>query len=222
MRLNSLSSLKVTIVVLTVSLLSACGFHLRGDYSVPEELNKISVTSYDQYSTFTRMMKSQLRMNDVEIVPPAENTPNLHIISEGVGERTLSLYQGSQKTGPRAAEKELTFKARYRVTIPDLGSKTFSTSVTRSYLDNPLTALAKSVERDMIEDEMRKLATSQILRQMARLKANIAADSMNLEKLEQVQVKELEKQYNIKNIEIEDVEITPTSEEESTLSESAE
>ncbi|OED69053.1 luciferase [Vibrio splendidus ZS-139] len=217
MRLISLSSLKVTIVILTVSLLSACGFHLRGDYSVPEELNKISVTSYDQYSTFTRMMKGQLRMNDVEIVPPAENTPNLHIISESVSERTLSLYQNT-----RAAEKELTFRARYRVTIPELGDKTFSTSVTRSYLDNPLTALAKSVERDMIEDEMRKLATSQILRQMARLKANIAADNMDLEALEHVQVKELEKQYNIKNIEIEDAETVPTSEEQSTLSESAE
>ncbi|MEZ8287803.1 LPS assembly lipoprotein LptE [Vibrio sp. 10N.237.312.B06] len=202
MRLILLSSLKVTIVVLTVSLLNACGFHLRGDYSVPQELNKISVTSYDQYSTFTRMMKSQLRMNDVEIVPPAENIPNLHILGEGVGERTLSLYQNT-----RAAEIELTFYASYRVTIPELGDKTFSTSVTRSYLDNPLTALAKSVERDMIEDEMRKLATSQILRQMARLKANIAADSMNLEELEQVQVKELEKQYNIKNIEIDDVEV---------------
>lgn len=216
MRLISLSSLKVTIVVLTVSLLSACGFHLRGDYSVPEELNKISVTSYDQYSTFTRMMKSQLRINDVEIVPPAENTPNLHIISEGVGERTLSLYQSTL-----AAEKELTFNASYRVTIPVLGSKTFSTSVTRSYLDNPLTALAKSVERDMIEDEMRKLATSQILRQMARLKANIAAGSMNLESLENVQVKELEKQYNIKNVEIDDVEIDPSTEEQPELSESA-
>ncbi|MCG9552811.1 LPS assembly lipoprotein LptE [Vibrio sp. Isolate32] len=216
MRLISLSSLKVTIVVLTVSLLSACGFHLRGDYSVPEELNKISVTSYDQYSTFTRMMKSQLRMSDVEIVPPAENTPNLHIITESVGERTLSLYQNT-----RAAEIELTFYASYRVTIPDLGSKTFSTSVTRSYLDNPLTALAKSVERDMIEDEMRKLATSQILRQMARLKANIAADSMDLEALEHVQVKELEKQYNIKNVEIDDVEIEPNTKEQSELSESA-
>ena len=216
MRLISLSSLKVTIVVLTVSLLSACGFHLRGDYSVPEELNKISVTSYDQYSTFTRMMKSQLRINDVEIVPPAENTPNLHIISESVRERTLSLYQNT-----RAAEKELTFRASYRVTIPDLGAKTFSTSVTRSYLDNPLTALAKSVERDMIEDEMRKLATSQILRQMARLKANIAAGSMNLESLETVQVKELEKQYNIKNVEIDDVEIDPSTEEQPELSESA-
>ncbi|MFA0079520.1 LPS assembly lipoprotein LptE [Vibrio artabrorum] len=210
MRLISLSSLKVTVVVLTVSLLSACGFHLRGDYSVPEELNKISVTSYDQYSTFTRMMKGQLRLNNVEIVPPAENTPNLHIISESVAERTLSLYQNT-----RAAEKELTFRASYRVTIPEIGSKTFSTSVTRSYLDNPLTALAKSVERDMIEDEMRKLATSQILRQMARLKATIAAGSMEHEALENVQVKDLEQQYDIKNIEIDDVESTSSSTDQS-------
>ena len=203
MRLISLSSLKVTFVVLTVSLLSACGFHLRGDYSVPEELNKISVSSYDQYSTFTRMVKSQLRMNNVDIVAPTSKTPNLHLLSENVNERTLSLYQNT-----RAAEKELTFNASYRVTIPELGDKTFTTSVTRSYLDNPLTALAKSVERDMIEDEMRKLAASQILRQMARLKANIAANSMNIEDLEEVQVKELEKQYNIKN-----VEVTPSSTE---------
>ena len=44
-----------------------------------------------------------------------------------------------------------------------------STSVSRSYLANSLTALAKSVERDMLEDEMRKL-TDQIIRQLACLK----------------------------------------------------
>ncbi|QOU28989.1 luciferase [Vibrio coralliilyticus] len=170
MRLFSISTIKLTSVLLAASLLSACGFHLRGDYSIPEDLDTMSLTSYDQYSTFTRMMKAQLRMSEIEVVPPSDNTPNLHLVNEGTGERTLSLYQNT-----RSAEKELTFRASYRVTIPELGSKSFSTSVTRSYLDNPLTALAKSVERDMIEDEMRKLAATQIIRQMARLKADIAA-----------------------------------------------
>ncbi|WP_394250783.1 LPS assembly lipoprotein LptE [Vibrio profundi] len=196
MRLISLSSFKVTVVILTVSLLSACGFHLRGDYSVPDELNTISVTSYDQYSTFTRMVKGQLRMNDVNITAPSSNTPNLHLLGENIEERTLSLYQNT-----RAAEKELTFTASYRVTVPELGDKTFTTNVTRSYLDNPLTALAKSVEREMIEDEMRKLASIQILRQMARLKANIEANEMNLEAQEQNQVNAMEKQYGIKTVE---------------------
>ncbi|MCG9581746.1 LPS assembly lipoprotein LptE [Vibrio tubiashii] len=206
-RLISFSSVKLTSVVLMASLLSACGFHLRGDYSVPEELETMSLTSYDQYSSFTRMMKGQLRMSEIDVVPPAANIPNLHLLSEGVGERTLSLYQNT-----RAAEIELTFRASYRVTVPDLGDKTFSTSVTRSYLDNPLTALAKSVERDMIEDEMRKLAASQIIRQMGRLKANIEAGTMLSEEEQEALLKVEEEQYRVKTFYAEDAQGNVTSE----------
>lgn len=174
MRFTCSSFLKLSLVFLSATLLSACGFHLRGDYDVPDELSKLSITSYDQYSSFTRIVTRQLRMNEIEIVQPADDVPNVHLISEGISERTLSLYQTT-----RAAEKELTFLASYRVTVPDIGTKTFSTSVTRSYLDNSLTALAKSVERDMIEGEMRKLAATQIVRQMGRLKASIQAGTMD-------------------------------------------
>ncbi|ENM5763350.1 luciferase [Vibrio mimicus] len=172
-------TLKWSLLVLMTSLLTACGFHLRGDYDIPQELSSMSLTSYDQYSTFTRMVHRQLRLNKIDLQSPAENIPNLHLLSESTGERTLSLYQNT-----RAAEKELTFRASYRVTVPNLGSRTFTTSVTRSYLDNPLTALAKSVERDMIEDEMRKLAASQIVRQMARLKADFERKTLDDESIE--------------------------------------
>ncbi|MGB5805365.1 MAG: LPS assembly lipoprotein LptE [Vibrio anguillarum] len=203
MRQISSYSLKLSLIVIMSSLLSACGFHLRGDYSVPEELNRVSVTSYDQYSTFTRMVKNQLRMSDIEIVSPSETVPNIYLIGESVGERTLSLYQNT-----RAAELELTFNASYSVTLPELGMKTFSTSVTRSYLDNPLTALAKSVERDMIEDEMRKLAATQILRQMARLKADIAANEHQLEQQENEQQRTDQQAYEINTVESEPSQFT--------------
>ncbi|EKO3370080.1 luciferase [Vibrio fluvialis] len=205
MRLTLPSTFKLSLVVLTATLLSACGFHLRGDYDVPEELSTMSLTSYDQYSTFTRMVKRQLRMNEITVVQPAEDVPNIHLLSEGTGERTLSLYQNT-----RAAEIELTFVASYRVTIPNLGEKTFSTSVTRSYLDNPLTALAKSVERDMIEDEMRKLAASQIVRQMARLKANIQAGTMDEQS--EVQAAESNQDYIINTTETQVAPSANTSE----------
>lgn len=191
MRLTLSSTLKLSLVVLTASLLSACGFHLRGDYDVPEELSTMSVTSYDQYSTFTRLVKGQLRLNEIALVSPGKDIPNLHLQSESISERTLSLYQNA-----RTAEKELTFRASYRVLIPELGEKSFSTSVTRSYLDNPLTALAKSVERDMIEDEMRKLAASQIVRQMARLKASIQSGHM-----EDPQQSKAESDYQVQTVE---------------------
>ncbi|CED70817.1 rare lipoprotein B precursor [Aliivibrio wodanis] len=169
-RLLSLFSLRTTII-LTLSLMtSACGFHLRGDYLLPEELHEISLSTFDQYSDLTRNVQKQLRMNGIRQVAPTALTPSLNLISESIGERTLSLYQNS-----RAAEKELTYNVKYSVLIPNHDIKTYTTTVNRNYLDNPLTALAKSVERDMIEDEMRTQASEQILRQMARLKADDAA-----------------------------------------------
>ncbi|CAM3578345.1 LPS-assembly lipoprotein LptE precursor [Vibrio aerogenes CECT 7868] len=182
------------LIVCLSMLLTACGFHLRGDYDIPESLNRLSMTSYDQYSQLTRMIKNQLHMNEVRIVPPAENTPNLHLMSEAISSRTLSVYQNT-----RAAEEELTLKVTYQVTIPEIGARQFVTSVTRSYLDNPLTALAKSVERTMIEEEMRQLATSQIIRQMARLKSNIKNIEQN----------QPETQQNIPTIKITTNELVP-------------
>nr|WP_105900984.1 LPS assembly lipoprotein LptE [Vibrio gangliei] len=152
---------------------SACGFHFRGSYLLPDEVSTISVSSFDSYSQITRDVKNQLRFNGVDVVPPASDVPNLYLISESdsdnSSDRTLSLYQNS-----RAAEKELRYVVSYRVTVPGYDPKTFRVNITRSYLDNPLAALAKSVERDMLWDEMREQAAEQIIRQMARLKAQLA------------------------------------------------
>lgn len=177
-RMLKTSLFKLSILITLSSLVTACGFHLRGNYSVPEELQTLSVTSYDPFSVLTRSVQAQLRLNHIKIVEPSSKIPNLHIINESIGERTLSLYQNT-----RAAEKELTLNTSYRVTIPNIGEETFSTSVTRSYLDNPLTALAKSVEQDMIKDEMRTFAAAQIMRQMSRLKAEIEKKEQSMSKV---------------------------------------
>lgn len=158
---------RIVVVSLLSILLSACGFHLRSDYSVPDQLNTLSLSSYDQYSTLTRMMEAQLRLNEVHLVEPSASVPDLKLLSETESSRTLSIYQNT-----RAAELSITLTVAYQVTIPDIGTKRLSTSVTRSYLDNPLTALAKSVEKGMIVDEMRRITVSQIIRQLARLKTD--------------------------------------------------
>ena len=49
----------------------------------------------------------------------------------------------------------------------------------------------------MIEDEMRKLAATQIIRQMARLKADIEANELEMESKE-AQLKTEKEQYRIK------------------------
>ncbi len=168
------SLIKLPLVLVLAGVLSACGFHLRDEYSVPEELHTMSFTSYDEYNQLTRHVRSQLKLNKVDLVQPSSNIPNLHLIGATIDERTLSLYQNS-----RAAEKELTYVVQYRVTIPEHGSTNYTTTVNRNYLDNPLTALAKSVERDVIEDEMRLQAAKQMMRQLGRVRAEYESDAVN-------------------------------------------
>ncbi len=168
------SLIKLPVVLVLAGALSACGFHLRDEYSVPEELHSMSFTSYDEYNQLTRYVRSQLTLNKVALVQPSSNVPNLHLVGSTLDERTLSLYQNS-----RAAEKELTYVVRYRVTIPDHGTKSYTTTVNRNYLDNPLTALAKSVERDVIEDEMHLQAAKQIMRQLGRVRAEYESSVTN-------------------------------------------
>lgn len=162
------------LAIITLAMMTtACGFHFRGNYLLPEEVSTISVSSFDSYSQITRDVKNQLRFNGIDVVSPASDVANLYLISESDtdsdSDRTLSLYQNS-----RAAEKELRYTVAYRVSVPGYDPKTFRVNVTRSYLDNPLAALAKSVERDMLWEEMRQQAAEQIIRQMARLKAELA------------------------------------------------
>ncbi|TVO40175.1 hypothetical protein FOF44_00395 [Vibrio algivorus] len=163
---------------------SACGFHFRGNYLLPEEVSTISVTSFDSYNQITRDVKNQLRLNGVDVVSPGANITNLHLVRETANDdsdngRTLSLYQNS-----RAAEYELSYRVSYQVSVPGYDKKTFNVNITRSYLDNPLAALAKSVERDLIVKEMREQAAEQIIRQMARLKAQLVVTPAGSDELQ--------------------------------------
>ncbi|OOF10949.1 MULTISPECIES: LPS assembly lipoprotein LptE [Salinivibrio] len=175
--------LLVAVVALTTA---SCGFALRDSYNLPDEVTQVSLTSVDPYGELTRQLRNQLNQHKVELVAPANTVTNIHLLGESNSEQTLSLYQNS-----RVAEKEFRYVARYRVTVPQKGSYTFSTTLSRNFLDNPLTALAKSVEQDKLVAEMRTEATRQIMRQLSQLKGDIAeferreAEQAALEQLEQ-------------------------------------
>lgn len=181
--LFSRTHLRLLAIISLAMMTSACGFHFRGSYLLPEEVSTISVSSFDDYSQITRDVKNQLRFNGVDVVKPASGLPNLYIINESDtdsdSDSTLSLYQNS-----RAAEKELKYTVSYRVTVPGYDTKTFRVNISRSYLDNPLAALAKSVERDMLWEEMRQQAAELIVRQMARLKADLATTPSDSDELQ--------------------------------------
>lgn len=154
----------ITLLV-TVSILSGCGFKLRGDYLLPEELKTLYVSSQDPHGELTRIVKQHLTINDVTIVKQsATNIPQLRILTDSLNRRTLSLFENGQ-----VAEYELTYTVRYEVMFADNEKQRFQFDVSRDYQDNPDRALAKTRELTLLRKEMRIEAADKILRDLASI-----------------------------------------------------
>ena len=141
------------ILALSILLSAGCGFKLQGSYSIPEQLQTLSLTSQDEYSELTRLVRERLRLNSIAVVDPADNIPTIRIISDSLDRSTLSIYP----TG-NVAEYELIYQVSFAVQLPQAESQRFEVDIHRDYLDDPRTALAKSREMQLLLKEMRNQA----------------------------------------------------------------
>lgn len=147
-------------------LLSGCGFHLAGNYLLPDSVKVMYVSAPDPYSSLARRIKDALQDSGVEVIKiPDPRYPTLTIQSDKLERRTLSLYPDGQ-----VAEYRLNYTVVTQVTRKNQSPHTFKVQVSRDYLDDPRLALAKSREMEELVDEMRDDAAQQVLRQLATLK----------------------------------------------------
>lgn len=155
----------LTIALLTTSLLTACGFQLRGDYLLDDELQTLYVSSSDVHGELTRLVKLSLTRNQVNVLKHSKtDIPELRILSDKLDRRTLSLFANGQ-----VAEYELIYSVHYQVRFTGEEAKTFRFELYRDYQDDPNLALAKSRELSLLLSEMRNSAADRILRDLARI-----------------------------------------------------
>jgi len=161
-----MTTVKRLITMLTlVSLLSACGFHLRGDYLLNDELQTLYVTSSDVHGELTRLVKQHLTHNQVKVLKyKNKQVPELRIMSDTLDRRTLSVFQNGQ-----VAEYELIYAVHYQLRFRGEEPQDFRFELNRDYQDDPSLALAKSRELSLLLSEMRVSAADKILRDMARI-----------------------------------------------------
>jgi LPS-assembly lipoprotein len=161
----SLALKSLAIALLTTSLLSACGFQLRGDYLLDDELQTLYVSSSDIHGELTRLVKLSLTRNQVKVLKRSKaDTPELRILSDKLDRRTLSLFSNGQ-----VAEYELIYSVRYQVRFTGEDAKEFRFELYRDYQDDPNLALAKSRELALLLSEMRASAADKILRDLASI-----------------------------------------------------
>jgi len=154
-------------MALVIMTSAGCGFKLQRSYQIPAELNQLSLSSSDEYSELTRLVRERLRLNNVKIVDPANDVPVLRLITDSLERSTLSLYP----TG-NVAEYELIYLVEFAVALPGKEAQPFKVEIRRDYLDDPRTALAKSREMELLTKEMRIQAADRILQAMASTEVN--------------------------------------------------
>jgi LPS-assembly lipoprotein len=159
MKLNR--SLHVTAIAVLLSVLPACGFHLRGDVELPPVLKETYLESNNPYTGMARALRVELEAAGGRIVESSEGaTAVLHIVREASENRILSV--GS--TG-KASEYELFNEVVF--SLSDAQDKVLiqpqSLRMTRDLVFDETELLGKVSEAEGIHRQMRRNLARQII-----------------------------------------------------------
>ncbi|MBI0004860.1 LPS assembly lipoprotein LptE [Gilliamella sp. W8126] len=157
----------LALMLLTISL-SGCGFHLQYEPEVPTRFKTLSYESGDPYGRLSREVKELLRDNKVTLVNGNNKAkyPSLRIVRNSLDKNTISIYQDG-----KAAEYQLVLTVQAQVVIAGEQIHPINVRIFRTFFDNPAAALAKTVEQNLIEDEMYKQAAKEIIRKLKSVDA---------------------------------------------------
>jgi LPS-assembly lipoprotein len=154
------------VMIVAACLLSACGFHLRGQANLP--FNSIYLTAPDPNSPFVNELRRNLQVNKLTFVDDAEKAELiLNIVSEIPDKQILTLGGSG-----RVSEYQLRFRVSLRAYdnsqhdwIPAEELMQY-----RNYTYDDTKILAKEAEENLLYQSMRTDMAQQIVRRLSHAK----------------------------------------------------
>lgn len=158
---------RLTMLALTSAvLLTACGFHLRGQNTLALPFQTLYIASANIYTPFIGQLKRAVQAAGAQVVDtPEEAQLTLHIVSEKMEKIILSLSDAG-----RVREYQLNFSISFRA--EDQAQQVLIAPAeivlqrTFSYDDEQV--LAKEREEMLLQENVRSDAVQQILRRLNR------------------------------------------------------
>lgn len=159
--------LKNTLCLLAMSLcllLTACGFHLRGQAFLPPELRVLYLQSYNPYGPLVKQMRRTLMAMKIRLVQSQRDAPlTLAILREQEGEQATSFSPTTQ-----IQTYTLTYAVVYQVMDREnqVLSGPHTIHASRSFTANPHQTIGNSYEKNMLIQDIRRDVTTQILNRL--------------------------------------------------------
>ncbi|MDO8291598.1 MAG: LPS assembly lipoprotein LptE [Gallionella sp.] len=155
-----------TLLLLTVLLLTACGFHMRGQSGMPFE--KLYIETVDPGTPFIVDLRRSLEANRVKLVNTAEQADVvLNIVGETSEKQILTL-------GGDGRVNEFRLSQRVSMRAYDLKQQDWipaeEIALRRDYSYDDARILAKEAEEILLFQSMRSDMVQQIVRRLSRAK----------------------------------------------------
>lgn len=152
-------SLKKTSLIFVILLLSACGYHLRGNIELPKGMENIYVEAAS--STLQQEMKKALKSSQGKLVATsAEAGTVIKITKEDMSSRVMSI-----NTAGRANQFQLIYHIIFSIHESSgkllLGDQ--NVNIKREYFNDQTDILGKSNEEGVIRAEMYQQAVSSMM-----------------------------------------------------------
>jgi LPS-assembly lipoprotein len=162
-------------LLLCVCALTACGFHLRGQIEMPEQLSPLYLEAENIDSSLLRELDNILRANNINRAESkSDASAFLKITQANKSRRVLSVDNRG-----RVREYELSLRIQYTLQGRNISRLDKKISLTRDLLFDPDSVLAISHEQEVLYQDMSRDAARLMLQQ---LQAVDQVDGNNQEK----------------------------------------
>ncbi len=149
-------------LMILISIVSSCGWQLRGASNLPPEMAHVYVEGLSRKNRFVQDLNENLSFAGGGVTKdPASAGVILKVHNEQLERRVASLSEEG-----KATEYELIYRIRFELQKPD-GSNLLPTQtieIRRAYFNPQVLVIGKSEEENQIREEMYKEAVRTLLR----------------------------------------------------------